>query len=247
VLEGVAVRREPFAREQRRHEPAARALPRVQGFGHRAEIGLGARRERSAERKSRFDLVDGESEEARARGGHREHAERRRRVPTFFGMPGIEGEADARRFESRGVREEQVLAGARMRIARSDERRDHDRRDVAADVARGIVEVERVGGRAVDQRGIERTRPAARAENQARTAGGRTDHHVDQPRRVFFRARESHAQRIEQRDLAPVDCFFGQIAVFDGGNTLRQLARQAHESPPPVKDRIVVLSLSAGK
>jgi len=54
MLERVGICRETLARQQRRHQSAARALPDMQRLGHRPEVGLRARRERGAQRKRRF-------------------------------------------------------------------------------------------------------------------------------------------------------------------------------------------------
>ena len=51
VRKRAGIRGKALAREQRRHQPAARALPDVQRFNHGAEIGLVARGQRGAHRQ----------------------------------------------------------------------------------------------------------------------------------------------------------------------------------------------------
>ena len=86
MLECDGVCRETLARQQRRHQSAARALPDVQRLGHRPEVGLRARRERGAQRERGFSLGHRPLEHPRAGRRDCKHASRPGRMPPLLGV-----------------------------------------------------------------------------------------------------------------------------------------------------------------
>ena len=151
------VRREAVAREQRGEQTVARAMADVQRLHHRAEVGLDAGGERRGDRERGGDLVVRQLQQLRARSGGAEDAERRGRVPAVR----VVIEVHAQRELALGLEAGDVggdeIAAARADVVREREQRRQDRRRrMAADRVVAVVEIERVRGGAVHERGVER-------------------------------------------------------------------------------------------
>ena len=220
VFKRVVVRGKTLARQQCGHQSRARALSRMKRLGHGAEIGLGARRQRSRDRQRGGGLRHVQPQQARTRGGHGKHAQRGCRMPADFIVVQVDRAADARAgLETQHVRAQHIATACARHFGRRQQRGNHRRRGVAEHGVGGVVVIERVRGGAVDQRGVQCAHTPPRADDQTRP-GGIVGYRCfsRNTRAVLDGARERDAQRIQQTDLAPVYGLRGQHVIARGGD-----------------------------
>ena len=234
VLEGGLVRREPVAREQRGEETVPRAVADVQRLHHRAEVGLDAGSERRRDGERGGDLVVRQLHQLRARGGAAEHAERRGRVPAVRVVIEVHAQPElALGLEAGDVGGDEIAAARAGVVGERDQRRQDGRGRMAADRVVAVVEIERVRGGAVHQRGVERADTRRGAEHE-RGPGARVAQE-DVPRdtrRVLARARQGHADVVEDADLRPMNCRWRQFIIGERIDTFREFECEGHGCPP---------------
>src|SRR5262249_29424012 len=153
-----------------------------------------------------------------------EDAERRGRVPALGVVIEVHAYRDlALGLEAGHVGGDEVAAGRADGIRQREEPGQDRRRRVAADGVVAVVEVERVGGGAVDERRVERGDALAAAEYQARSGAGAEGEHAFRDGRGFFpRAGKRHADEVEDADLRPVDGLRRQVFIAQGVDAFRE-------------------------
>jgi hypothetical protein len=180
----------------------------------------------AAERNRRLRGV--ELEQARARGGGAEHAERGGRMPALHVMMKVHAERDlGLRLEACDVCRDEFAPARADFIGEREQRGQHGRRRVAAERVVAVVEIERVRRGAVDYGSVERAHAAVGAENVARACAC-AQRARGKLRRVFAAAGERHADGIEHADFGPVHGVLRQVFEFDGGDALREFDGDGH-------------------
>ena len=97
---------------------------------------------------------------------------------------------------------------------------------MTADGVVAIVEILRVAGGSVNERGIQGGGPAVGAEDQAiAILFGRVDHNRGDLAARFGRPGQRHARVVDQPDPGPPQCFLGDIGVRERHDPLRQIRR----------------------
>ena len=199
TVERAVGRRHALTGELRGAQSALRRVARVIGLRHRAEVFLepGGERGRDAERVARLRHV--QAKQSRRRGGAAQRADGRRRVPSARVVCRVQRDAERRvdlKSNDVGQRERRAVGGLRLgRRQRGGEQRDArmaHQREVR------VVEVVRVAGGAVGQRG-----PAGRGAHRCAEHGAESHAAFDAGdgahalRDRLRRAREHDADRVE--------------------------------------------------
>ncbi len=221
---------QPLAGELRGEDPVPRRVPRVIGLGHRAEVLLEPRGVRGGDREGVARLDHVEPQEPRRRCGAAEGTDRGRRVPAASVVLGIERGAESRAdLEADDVGERHGAPVGRLGLSRREGGRQERHARVPHQREVRVVEVVRVPGRAVGERGPPGGghEPGAHDGRQGRAALGARDR-ADGARGGLARAGEHHAERIE-RGQAHAGERFGR-AVLERGldGELREPGREAH-------------------
>src|ERR1043166_375624 len=98
---------------------------------------------------------------------------------------------------------------------------------MAAERVVHVVEVERVRGNAVDERGVEHVGAFARAEHETRPAvAGEL---ARDPRAIFAAAGERHADCVEDADLGPMHRVGGKVFEAQRGGAAREVTGELHQ------------------
>ena len=159
---------ERFAREERRQYPVARGQPALQRFDHRPEVLLQAARLGRGDGQRPSRRLGVEPHDARRRGGGADGADGRGAVPTLLVMGRVHHQAEgAFDLETDDVGIQQRPSGGVGRLARGQSRGDQRCARMRQRHPAHVVEVERVGGGAVGERGVGRTGGQVRAEHAA--------------------------------------------------------------------------------
>ena len=231
MLEHVVRRGESLAGQQGGIEAVAGAVADMQRLGHGAEVSLEAGGEAGGERDRDGHPRCVQPHQATAGRGRAEHAERGRRVPALFVMVKIHRAAEAGfHLETRDIGIEEIPSAHRHavgpQLVGEREQGGQDRRGgMAAHRVGAVVEIERVGGRAVDQRGVERSHAPVRAEHQGRAGRG-----ADLERHLcagLWEARQRDADEIEHAHLRPVDRLRWQVGILHGADAVCDLAGES--------------------
>ena len=121
------------------------------------------------------------------------------------------------------------LSVAILAVGQREDRRQDRRRGVAAQRIADVIEIERVRRGAVDQRRVERAGAAIAAEDEARTMpAADRQRFLDDPRAIFVRPGQRHADGVEDRRLRPEDGLTGQAVAADRDDLLGDLFEQGH-------------------
>ena len=185
-------------------------------------------RGRDRERVARLGHV--EPHEPRRRGGAPEGTDRGRRVPAACVVLGIERGAERRAdLEADDVGERDGAPVGHLGLSGRERRRQEGHARVAHQGKVRVVEVVRVAGRAVGQRGPPGRghEPGADDRRQGRAALGARDR-ADGPRGGLARAREHHAERVERGQAHPGKGFGRALLERGLDGKLREPGRDAH-------------------
>ena len=118
----------------------------------------------------------------------------------------------------------------RARVGEREQRRQHRHRGVAAERVAAVVEVERVGRRAVDERRIGDGEACRGAEHQRRAGRGGDPPHDARAR--LDRAGERHPDGVEDADLRPFHRGVGQPVVAQRADALGECGDDRHRRFP---------------
>ena len=195
VLERAVVGGHAFLRQQRREQTVARRVPDMERLGHGAEIGLDARRHRGRERERRRHLVGRRA----AADGRRPPRCRRCRASRSGASPSrSDGNCTARAslhlaFDAGRIGGDERPPGDAGR--ERPQRRQDRRRRMAAERVAAVVEIERVRGDAVDQRGARARRGARCCRRSAPAPAPRSGAACARPPRSSPRGRPRASPR----------------------------------------------------
>ena len=202
-----------------------RRASRVKRLGHRADVrdqSAGLRGSKPERHRAAFG-IEAAQRRACGRGPHR--AEEARRVPSLVVIAadvGVAARELRHRFVPRGVGGHHLRAGCAQRLGFGQHGRNERSARMPDAALRHIVEIERMGSRAIDPCGVERGR-ASLVPEQRRFASGRCQHGLDQLRRGLGRTGDGDADRVRERS--------GDLHARCSGNVR---AAQAADEPPEV-------------
>jgi hypothetical protein len=187
-------------------------MTHVQGLRHGAEVRLDAGGERGGdgERGRRASCIEPQKVARRRRGAV--HAESRGRVPALVVVVEIDAEPKlALGLEARDIGRDEGTPVDRPVVGERKKGRQNRCRRMPAQGVVAVVEVERVRGGAVDQRGVERARAVGGAEHEAACAGRGHSDPAENLRGWLHAAGDRDAYGIEDADLGRMHCLWGQI------------------------------------
>ena len=169
AVDRLGVRREAPHREPRREQAALGGVSGVERLGHRAEVrletaGLGRRQAQGV-----GELLVAGAQQVAGGGRGAVDPDRRGRVPALDVRGWSYERSDSRlHFDADDERDEQALARGPHLLRLRQDGRKHGHGGMTAHHAVRVVEVERMAGGAVEQRGDARRAVEVRAHNGAR-------------------------------------------------------------------------------
>ncbi len=161
-------------------------------------------------------------EQLGARGRGAEGAERRGGVPALLVMMEIDGAGDlGLDLDAGDIGLQHRGASRALMLGQRPQRRHHRRGGMAAQRVAAIVEIERVGGGAVDGGGVERRRPLPTRPNRlARAVSDRAQRPLGDPRARLGGAGQRHPDGVENGEPGDRQAILGHVVEADGNGAL---------------------------
>ena len=217
MLEGIARGGHPGSRQPRRDDPALRGAPDLERLGHRPEIRNDAGGHRRGDRQRGASRLDVQRLQGCGGRGGRDRAEHRRRMEALavIAVP-IACDQIGPDLVTRNIGRDHALAVGAGTFAHGEDDRDEDRARVT--VESDVVEVERMGGGAVDQR--RDVGPGARLapEDRRLAAGGRRLLRCDDSRDRLVEAEDHDADAIDDSARDDRRGLGGQMRVSEAAD-----------------------------
>ena len=222
MLQRVGRRGEPGLDQPGGNDAGLGCATRMEWFGHGPEIGHDARALRSAKRNGECALLGGELVERRTGRRSGDGAEDPRGMPALGVIVlGIATGQVSPDLVSRSVGGHHVLPARAKRLGLGNDRRHQNGARVATQ--RHVVEVECVGGGAVDPGGIGRGCRAV-PEHQIGRAGDRRQHLRQDPGRRLVASREHDADAVGEAHVDDVERRRGNLLELQVGDESAKLA-----------------------
>ena len=223
AVDRLGVRGEAPHREPRREQAPLGGVACVERLGHRAEVRLETARLGSGEAEGVGELLVARAQQVAGGGGSAVDPDRRGRVPALDVGRRPDQCADPRlHLDADDEGDEQPLTGGPHLLRLRQGRREHRHGGMAAHHAVGVVEVERMAGRAVEQRGDSRRAVEVGAHDRARAGLG-----------AQFRAQDV-GQRFAAADQRAAEPVEHALAGHGAGGPRNVVEAQGAEAVPEV-------------